>query len=841
MKSLDSSFQIQGRFARFRANQRITVTRGIVLRTGEANTPIIQLDLPAEYDNQCKVDMYVNNIYRNIEDGSGAKSVVVTKLAWNKYTITYPWTGVDLAVEVRKSSGFGCFFTVKLCLPDDYRNDERIIGLLGSPNGNKFDDWMKADGTVLPFPSTTKTSRFQSAYEYCVSNWCIFEEAESLFEYNKTQKESFKSYFGCGDQYQKNIQTCAENPTPQLAEICGTNEECLIDGCGGDEKDAENSLVVEDTFVETRCAKEFLFEDFEGDYDNEWGQAAETGGTRYIGPLGKDSPKIHKEFDVPEDAESLTLEFLFYEFDDWQGVSQDDGGDKLYATVGDVRLDLERFDQLDSKENPNNEQSGKFGDVAWSRFSVTESKDIALGGSKDQVHKVTIRVPPNQFSGGKLVFEFELEMSGSINEASGGLDNFRIIAHFPCKGDLENKELNDNRISLPRKCAGYKASWKGDPHMVTFDGLKYDCQGAGEFLVMKSLESDFTIQGRFVKFLPERKPTVTKSVVIKAGGKIPPIQVNVPSTATNGVCKPYAYIDENPRDIVGLDKDQEMFQSEVLSEGDKVGLVLFFVESKVQVTMWAKKSSTNGCVLGTSVCIEHDSPMTGDSFVGLLGTPNGDMNDDWMSIEATGVSVPKTTRERLVDAYDYCVDNWCIRNEEESLFAYDEDQDESFDAFEDCSPRTEEDTDTVTIDCVEKAQEDPSSELAKICGSDYACLVDGCVGNKEDAQRQIGSENDEADYGCAEQIEFEDFGHRYTGSWGLKAEQDNAFGSPFLRLHKKQSEIIKDVTVPSDADLVTIEFAFYEIDQWEEEDMLKVLVKSVERQPKYQVAFSHGA
>lgn len=227
MTSLDSKFEIQGRFSRFHANERITVTRGIVVNTGEAGTPVVQLDLPAVYDNKCQVDMYVDKVFRNIEDGTGKKSAIVTKLAWNKFSIVYPYTGVDLEIETSKSSRFGCFFKVKLCLPDDYREGERLVGLLGSPNGNKYDDWMESDGTVLPFPSTKTTSRFQSAYDYCVDNWCIFDEEESLFAYNTSQGEKFDNYFNCGDKFKNDIQKCVENPPKNVADICGTNEECV--------------------------------------------------------------------------------------------------------------------------------------------------------------------------------------------------------------------------------------------------------------------------------------------------------------------------------------------------------------------------------------------------------------------------------------------------------------------------------------------------------------------------------------------------------------------------------------------------------------------------------------
>jgi len=41
-----------------------------------------------------------------------------------------------------------------------------------------------------------------------------------------------------------------------------------------------------------------------------------------------------------------------------------------------------------------------------------------------------------------------------------------------------------------------------------------------------------------------------------------------------------------------------------------------------------------------------------------LGTPNGNKKDDWMTHDGLPVSLPTTTKEKLVDSYNYCVDNW---------------------------------------------------------------------------------------------------------------------------------------------------------------------------------------
>jgi len=148
--------------------------------------------------------------------------------------------------------------------------------------------------------------------------------------------------------------------------------------------------------------------------------------------------------------------------------------------------------------------------------------------------------------------------------------------------------------------------------------------------------------------------------------------------------------------------------------------------------------------------------------------------------------------------YLFLPQNHCysIHDEESSLFVYQYDIDESFDAFEQCTSPFEQ----KTLECVEKAGNDEESSLYKICGkNDYACLVDGCVGSKFDAQRRIESEND-ADMGCAELILFEDFSPSHSDSWGgLQPVQNSSFGSPFLQLIKGESNATKTIAVPSDA------------------------------------------
>ena len=84
---------------------------------------------------------------------------------------------------------------------------------------------------------------FSKAYDYCTTNWCIQNEAESAFTYRAG--ETFSDISKCNEPYKGDIEHRVANPPQNLVDICGDSIPCLVDGLCGDETDAANAIADE--------------------------------------------------------------------------------------------------------------------------------------------------------------------------------------------------------------------------------------------------------------------------------------------------------------------------------------------------------------------------------------------------------------------------------------------------------------------------------------------------------------------------------------------------------------------------------------------------------------------
>lgn len=131
-----------------------------------------------------------------------------------------------------------------------------------------------------------------------------------------------------------------------------------------------------------------------------------------------------------------------------------------------------------------------------------------------------------------------------------------------------------------------------------------------------------------------------------------------------------------------------------------------------------------GCFLNVAVRMPHDDP----SVIGLMGTPNSDVSDDWMTRDGQTIERPASVGIGSEEGYNYCTTNWCIRNPSESLYTYTE-AGLDFDYFMLCDLEFG----GSIADIVASA----SQEILDLCGDDEPCIVDGVMGGLTAAQATL--------------------------------------------------------------------------------------------------------
>ena len=208
------------------------------------------------------------------------------------------------------------------------------------------------------------------------------------------------------------------------------------------------------------------------------------------------------------------------------------------------------------------------------------------------------------------------------------------------------------------------ASLRGDPHVTSFDGLKYDCQGEGEFVLIKTInsESTFEVQGRFTDVKKDQRVSITTAISIDTGYEGEP-DVDVFTEKVDGQCVLYYYVDGVATDfstaVPGISFEGNGDKGTVTSD------YLFFTSSGFMFTTYAK-DGMYGCVLNSKFCLPPSMVDTED-IVGLLGTPDGLTNNEWTT--PSGAELSQANMDKA-HGYAMCTKNWCVRSAEQSIFGY---------------------------------------------------------------------------------------------------------------------------------------------------------------------------
>jgi hypothetical protein len=212
-------------------------------------------------------------------------------------------------------------------------------------------------------------------------------------------------------------------------------------------------------------------------------------------------------------------------------------------------------------------------------------------------------------------------------------------------------------------CAGKKGKVWGDPHFVTYDGFKYDCQGEGDFVISKSLQSVFEIHGRFGLGTPSSQVTVMRGVAWKIEDDSNNVEV-LSSSNDEGTCLLELYVGDKlvgPSTLPEATPFAVNFKAAEYSGTKTYALIFTYESSGTRLEVTTISSKKNGCVINLQVCLADVSSLEPTSFVGMLGSPDENKQNDWMNEEGEIQNLPTSTRGRMFsEAYNYCVSNWCL-------------------------------------------------------------------------------------------------------------------------------------------------------------------------------------
>jgi von Willebrand factor type D domain len=290
---------------------------------------------------------------------------------------------------------------------------------------------------------------------------------------------------------------------------------------------------------------------------------------------------------------------------------------------------------------------------------------------------------------------------------------------FPTPPPIEESPTDQSNIpdSLP---PGNSAGANGDPHLFTFDGGQYSCQASGDFILSKSLDSQMEIQARFKK--KSISVSLATAVVIRSGiTDAPLIELSISETPDREV---NLFVN---RELIGFGENA-IFDSDYVSVEQNHGT-------------WRVFYHGNGLLVTVDILLPSFFPhfnlnvrlptaFRNERIVGLLGSPTDNRSDDWMDRAGNVLTYPTVSNDLVGEvAYTYCTDNWCLTEQSDSLFQYDETF--TFEFFSGCEDPYGGDVDLSLA----------SDEIIELCGLDVACIIDGIELGLEGSQNLLTAES----------------------------------------------------------------------------------------------------
>lgn len=195
--------------------------------------------------------------------------------------------------------------------------------------------------------------------------------------------------------------------------------------------------------------------------------------------------------------------------------------------------------------------------------------------------------------------------------------------------------------------------------------------GAGEFVLTKAVLDgypyDFEVNGRFWKFDNPIYGNWISGIVAKqdVSVQLTIAESELPYTTMFGEVPVNFYVDGKPRKLLEGSGDHRV----VVTVSGTHKVEIFFVTTGINISVQIRPGGDFGWAVipgsfDTHICIPLNNDKIID-FTGLLGNHDGDKTNEWMDTQGNLV-------DYATDSYDYCTANWCLRDENQSLFTFDE-------------------------------------------------------------------------------------------------------------------------------------------------------------------------
>lgn len=190
----------------------------------------------------------------------------------------------------------------------------------------------------------------------------------------------------------------------------------------------------------------------------------------------------------------------------------------------------------------------------------------------------------------------------------------------------KNQNKSDNKSEKNYCIEGLST---GDPHLVTFDGLRYDLQALGEFILIKSNDGAFQLQARHAPF--SSAMSVNSAVAMKVGSnRVALYAREFPDADTSTPLR----VNGKPTTIQG--------NKLTLPGGGEIsqqGSTYVIISPRGEKVLVNPAGAGNTAFFNVSPFVYNQS----GKYSGLLGNVNGNPNDDLQSRGGNNVLAFKST------------------------------------------------------------------------------------------------------------------------------------------------------------------------------------------------------